>query len=134
MRPRLLLADDHAMVAKALGKLLERVGDLLATVTDGAQLVERAHILRPDIIVTDVNIPHVNGLDAMRQLKAGGLHSKFVFVTVHADAQLVAGALRDGASGFVFKPAAGDELVDAIQAVVGGGTYVTPTLSRKLRR
>jgi len=134
MRPRLLLADDHAIVAKALGTLLERVGDLVATVSDGAQLVERAYILRPDIIVTDVNIPRVNGLDAMRQLKAGGLQAKFVLVTVHSDAQLIAGALRAGASGFVFKPAAGDELAAAIEAVLGGGTYVTPTLGALTRR
>ena len=130
MRPKVLLADDHAMVAKTLGRLLAEVVDLLGTVSDGGQLVDRARQVKPDIIVTDVNMPVVNGLDAMRQLRAEGFHAKFIFVSMHADAQLASEALHAGASGFVFKQAAGEELVQAIQAVVEGGTYLTAAVLR----
>ena len=130
MRPRVLLADDHAIVAKTLGRLLEGAVDLLGTVSDGGQLVDRARQVKPDIIVTDVNMPVVNGLDAMRQLRAEGFHAKFIFVSMHADAQLASEALHAGASGFVFKQAAGEELVQAIQAVSEGGTYLTAAILR----
>jgi len=129
-RPRVLLADDHAIVAKTLGSLIEKVADLLGTVSDGGQLVDRVRRVRPDIIVADVHMPVVNGLDAMRQLRAEGVHAKFIFVTMHADAQIAAEALDAGASGFVFKQAAGEELIEAIQAVAEGGTYLTTAVLR----
>ena len=130
MRPRVLLADDHAIVAKTLGRLIEEVADLLGTVSDGGQLIDRARLVRPEIIVADVHMPVVSGLDAMRQLRAEGVHAKFIFVTVHADARIAAEALDAGASGFVFKQAAGEELIEAIQAVAEGGTYLTAAILR----
>jgi len=130
MRPRVLLADDHAIVARTLSRLIEEAVDLLGTVSDGGELVDRARLVRPDIIVADVNMPVVGGLDAMRQLRAEGVHAKFIFVTMHADAQLASEALHAGASGFVFKQAAGDELVEAIQTVSEGGTYLTTAILR----
>jgi len=125
-----LLAEDHAIVAKTLSRLIEKAVDLLGTVSDGGQLVDRARQVRPDIIVTDVNMPVVSGLDAMRQLKAEGMRAKFIFVTMHADAQLASEALQAGASGFVFKQTAGDELIEAIQTVAEGGTYLTTAILR----
>jgi len=130
MRPRVLLADDHAIVAKTLSRLIEEAVDLVGIVSDGGQLVDRARLVRPDIIVADVNMPVVSGLDAMRQLRAEGVHAKFIFVTMHMDAQLASEALHAGASGFVFKQAAGEELIEAIQAVAEGGTYLTTAILR----
>jgi DNA-binding NarL/FixJ family response regulator len=131
MRPSVLLADDHAMVAEALGRLLARDVNLLATVSDGAQLVERARLLRPDIIVADVNMPAMSAFEAMRQLKAEGLPARFIFITAHADAPMAAQALLAGASGFVFKQAAGEDLLDAIHAAVRGETYLSPSIKRR---
>ena len=99
---------------------------------DGARLIEAARQLRPDVIVTDVAMPGMSGLEALRRLKADAIAAKVIFLTMHADAQLAAEALRAGASGFVVKHAAGKELIAAIHTVLRGGTYLTPDLS--LRR
>jgi two-component system, NarL family, response regulator NreC len=128
MRPRAILADDHVMVAEGLSRLLGDVADVVACVKNGPQLVECAAKLRPDLIVSDVSMPGMSGLDAMRQLKAEGLRARFIFLTVHPDATLAAEALRAGASGYLLKEAAGEELLDAIRAVVDGRTYVTPLI------
>jgi DNA-binding NarL/FixJ family response regulator len=125
MKPRIVLADDHVMVAEGLGRLLGDSVDIVAYVKNGQQLVESASKLRPDIIVSDVTMPGMSGLDAMRQLKAEGLRARFIFLTVHTDASLATEALRAGASGYLLKEAAGEELLEAIRAVVDGRTYVT---------
>ncbi len=83
MRPRVLLADDHAMVADALARLIDEVADLVAQVTDGQRLVEQARRLRPDIVVSDITMPGMSGIDAMRQLKAEHSSARFIFTTVH---------------------------------------------------
>jgi DNA-binding NarL/FixJ family response regulator len=127
-----LLADDHAMIAEGLGRLIADVADLVGQANDGLQLVAEAIRLRPDIIVTDVGMPGLSGIDAMRRLKTEGSTARFIFLTIHAEARLAAEAMRSGASGYLLKRAAGDELLDAIHAVVNGRTYVTPLITGDL--
>jgi DNA-binding NarL/FixJ family response regulator len=129
-RPTILLADDHAIVTEGLASLLRSEFSLVGTVADGARLIEAARQLRPDVIVTDVAMPGMSGLEALRRLKADAIAAKVIFLTMHAEAQLAAEALRAGASGFVVKHAAGVELIAAIQTVLRGGTYLTPDLSQ----
>ena len=130
MTPRVILADDHVMVAQGLGRLLADAANLVAVVTDGRQLVESARTLRPDIIVSDVTMPVMSGLDAMRQLKAEGVTARFIFLTIHTDARLAVQALRAGASGYLLKQAAGDELLEALRIVMDGRTYLTPLITK----
>jgi DNA-binding NarL/FixJ family response regulator len=131
-RATVLLADDHAIVAEGLASLLRGEFSLVGAVTDGAQLLEAARRLRPDVIVSDMAMPGLSGLDVLRRLRADGLATRVIFLTMHADAQLAVEALRAGASGFVVKQAAGKELVAAIQAVLRGKTYVTAQLAQEV--
>lgn len=133
-RPRVLLADDHPIVAEGVGRLVSDVAELVGQVNDGRRLVEEARRLRPDIIVTDVAMPGMSGIDAMRQLKAEGSEARFIFLTIHTEARLAADAIRSGASGYLLKQAAGSELLDAIQAVIGGRTYLTPLITGDVLR
>jgi two-component system, NarL family, response regulator NreC len=129
-RPRVLVADDHVIMTQGLGRLLEGEVEIVATASDGQQLVDRARQHRPDIIVSDVNMPGMSGLDAMRRLKADGLRSKFIFLTLHTDSRLASEAMRAGASGYLLKHAAAEELIEAIHAVMAGHTYLTPLMTR----
>jgi DNA-binding NarL/FixJ family response regulator len=128
-RPTILLADDHAIVTEGLASLLRSEFSLVGTVADGARLIEAARQLRPDVIVTDVAMPGMSGLEALRRLKADAIAAKVIFLTMHADAELAAEALRAGASGFVVKHAAGKELIAAIHSVLRGGRYLSPHLA-----
>jgi two-component system, NarL family, response regulator NreC len=131
-RPRVLVADDHAIMVQGLGRLLEGEAEIVATASDGQQLVERARQHRPDIIVSDINMPGMSGLDAMRRLKADGFRSKFIFLTLHTDSRLAAEAMRAGASGYLLKHAGAEELIAAIHAVMEGHTYLTPLMTREV--
>ena len=131
-RATVLLADDHAILLEGLVTLLQGEFTLAGTVTDGARLIEAARKLRPDVIVTDLAMPGMSGLEALHRLRADKIPAKVIFLTMHADAQLAAEALRAGASGFVVKHAAGKELVAAIHETLRGGTYVTPLLSSEV--
>jgi DNA-binding NarL/FixJ family response regulator len=129
-RPSVLIADDHTIVAEGLVKLLSERFDVLATVADGTALVEAAERLRPDIIITDLNMPSVGGLEAMERLKKRGLSSKFVILTMHKEAIVAAKAMRAGASAFLLKISAGEELLDAIDEVLDGRTYLSPAVTK----
>jgi len=102
-RPRVLLADDHLIVAEALKSLLAPEFDLVGVVEDGRALVEAAGKLRPDVIVADVTMPHLNGIDALVQLRQSGDRVPVVFLTMHRDVSFARRALDAGASGFVLK-------------------------------
>jgi DNA-binding NarL/FixJ family response regulator len=128
-RPRVLLADDHRMVAEGLKGLLIPAFELVDVVEDGRALVAAAKKLRPDVIVADITMPHLNGLDALSQLKKDNPSVKVVFLTMHKDVAYARRALESGGSGFVVKHSAPAELVDAIQAALDGKTYLTPALT-----
>jgi DNA-binding NarL/FixJ family response regulator len=129
-KTRVLLADDHTIVAEGLRSLLEDEFELVDTVGDGRALLDAARNLRPDVIVADISMPLLNGLDAARQLKRDGVTAKIVFLTMHAEAQLAAEAFRAGASGYLLKSSAGEELIAAIHEVVKGRAYVTPLITK----
>ena len=128
-RPRVLLADDHLLVAEALKSLLAPEFDLVGVVEDGRALVEAARKLRPDVIVADVSMPHLNGIEALIQLRQSGDRVPVVFLTMHRDATFARRALDAGASGFVLKHSAPAELIVAIRAALEGSTYLTPQLA-----
>jgi len=125
-RTRVLLADDHQMLADALKGVLEPRFEVVGSVRDGRALVEAAAKLRPEVVVVDVAMPQLNGLDAARQIKHNMPSVKLVFMTMNEDPDLVGEAFRAGASAFLLKQAAAFELTDAIDKVLKGGSYVTP--------
>lgn len=132
-RPRVLFADDHKMLADALRAVVEPRCEVVGTVGDGRALVEAAVRLQPDIVVLDIGMPHLNGFDAGRKLKHALPNVKLVFMTMHDDPFLVGEAFRAGASAFLLKEAAASELTDAIDQVLKGGSYVTPSAKEGLK-
>jgi DNA-binding NarL/FixJ family response regulator len=129
-RTKVLLADDHAMVAEGLAALLKDRFELVGTVGDGSALIDAARKLRPDVIIADMAMPVLSGLEALRRLKAAKSDAKVIFLTMHADAELATEAFRAGASGYVLKISAGEELITAIQEVVQGRMYLTPLITK----
>lgn len=125
-RPRVLLADDHTLVLEGIRKLLEAEVELVGAVEDGLALVAAAEKLKPDVILMDISMPLLNGVEAARRLRKTVPGAKLIFLTMHGDAAFVAEALRVGASGYVLKRSASSELIEAIHGVVKGRTYVTP--------
>ena len=125
-RTRVLIADDHQMLADALKRLLEPRFEVVGIVCNGRALVETAQKLRPDVVVVDVAMPQLNGLDAARQIKHSAPNVKLVFMTMNEDPDLVGEAFRAGASAFVLKQAAAFELTDAIDKVLKGGSVRDP--------
>src|SRR5262245_33508098 len=128
-RPRILLADDHRIVAEGLRSLLSAEFDLVGVVEDGRALIEAVKKLRPDIIVADITMPHLNGLDALALLKKDNPRVKVVFLTMHQEVAYARRALEAGAAGFVLKHSAPAELLTAIRAALDGKTYITPALA-----
>jgi DNA-binding NarL/FixJ family response regulator len=124
-----LIADDHALIAEALKKLLAADFDVVAIVHDGRQLIRTAQELRPDVILVDIGMPLLNGLQAAQRIKRILPRVKLVYVTVNQDADLVAEAFRRGASAYLPKTSAGSELVSAIHTVVRGEKYVSPIVA-----
>ena len=129
-RPRLLLADDHLIVLEGMSRLLQTEYDLLPPASDGQLLVETAIRTIPDVIVTDISMPILNGIEATRQIRKKGLKSKVIFLSMHADREFAAEALSAGGSGYVIKQSAAEELSRAIRDVLKNRTYVTPRLGR----
>jgi len=131
-RPRVLLADDHLLLREAFTKLLEPSCDVVGAVADGRALLEAAQELRPDIVVLDIAMPLLNGLDAARQLKGLAPEVRLIFLTVSEDPDLAAEAFRAGASGYLLKNSAASELFKAIQEVCQGRSYITPLVTEGL--
>lgn len=131
-RPRVLLADDHQMLADALKSVIEPRCEVVGTVSDGRALLEAAAKLQPDIVVLDIGMPQLNGLDAGRLLKHALPNVKLIFMTMLVDPYLVGEAFRAGASAFLLKEAAASELTQAIDQALKGGTYVTPRAAEGL--
>ena len=128
-RPRILLADDHQMVAEGLKDLLSDEFEVVGLASDGRALVEAAARLLPDVIVADITMPHLNGIEAMVELKKHVPRAKIVFLTMHQDTAYASRALEAGASGYVLKHSAATELVAAIRAALQNHTFITPSLA-----
>jgi DNA-binding NarL/FixJ family response regulator len=131
-RPRVLLADDHTLLLGAFEKLLSEHCDVVGQVADGRALVAAAEELKPDIVVLDISMPLLNGLEAARQIKRKLPSTKLIFVTMNEDTDLAADAFRAGASGYLLKQSATSELMAAIRQVMEGRSYVTPLITEGL--
>ena len=133
-RPRVLIADDHLLLMDALKRLLEPEFEVLETVSDGKALVSRALQLNPDLIILDLALPLLNGMDAGRQLKELLPKTKLLVVTVNEDPRIAVKALREWAAGFVLKKCAGAELLCAIRRVLAGRSYVAARVNREIQK
>jgi DNA-binding NarL/FixJ family response regulator len=133
-RPRVLIADDHQMLADALKGVLEPRCEVVGIVGDGRSLLRCAAKLQPDLIVLDIAMPELNGFDAARQLRNTMPKVKLIFMTMNEDPYLVGEAFRAGASAFLHKQGAALELVDAIEHVLRGKSYVTPSAAQGLNK
>jgi DNA-binding NarL/FixJ family response regulator len=131
-KPRVLLADDHKIVIEGLKSLLGDEFEVVGSVEDGRALVDQAAALHPDVIVADISMPQLNGIEAARQIKKTDNNIKIVFLTMHPDATYAANAFEAGASGFVLKHSAPSELITAIHEAMKGRTYVTPLIAGDL--
>jgi DNA-binding NarL/FixJ family response regulator len=127
-KPRVLIADDHGVVAESLCLLLEKSYDVIGVAKDGRELLTDAARLKPDVVILDIGMPLLNGMDAAVRLKEAVPHAKFVFLTMQDDPNLAAAALDLGAIGYVLKRAAVSELLTAISEVLQGRSYVTANL------
>ena len=132
-RPRILLADDHTLLLEAFQKLLKSAYDVVGTVGDGRALLAIAPALKPDVILMDISMPRLNGLEAGRRLKQIMPKVKLIFLTMNEDPDLAVEAMRKGASGYLLKTCAASELLDAIPAALKGLSYVTPKIARGMR-
>jgi len=130
--PRVLLADDHTLLLGAIEKLLSEDCDVVGQVSDGRALVTAAEELKPDVIVLDISMPLLNGVEAARQIKQKLRNVKLVFLTMNEDADLAAEAFRAGASAYLLKRSATSELPLAIREVMQGRSYVTPLVTEGL--
>ena len=129
-RPRILLADDHTLLLDAFRALLEPDFEVVGTATDGRMLIEAFSRLQPDVVVVDVGMPLLNGLDAGRQLKSLQRSVKLIYLTMNPEPDLAREALRLGASGYVLKSSAASELKQAIQEALKGRSYITPLITQ----
>ena len=130
-QPTVLLADDHKIVLEGLRSLLDVQFDLVGTAKDGRELLVAAEKLDPDVIVVDISMPLLNGIEAIRKLKKDGSRAKVIFLTMHADVTYAVRAFEAGASGFVLKHSASAELVEAIREALEGRTYLTSMIPRE---
>ncbi len=128
-KPRVFLADDHTILLDAFRTLLASSCDVVGTATTGRELLDLAPELKPDLIITDIAMPGLNGIDAARQIRSRLPDVKILFLTQNDDPDIAATAMEDGASGFLLKECAGTELLTAIDAALRGRTYLTPILA-----
>ena len=129
-KPRVLMADDHSLILAGLRKLVDGECDVVGTVEDGRALVEAAQRLRPDLILLDISMPLLNGLEAARQLRPLVPESKLIFLTMHASPTYATEAFQAGACGYLLKRSAASELSLAIKSVLQGQHYLTPSLTK----
>jgi DNA-binding NarL/FixJ family response regulator len=127
-KQRILLADDHPNVPEMVSTLLQPTFEVVGSVCDGKALVEAAERLRPDVIVTDISMPVLNGIEAANQLSESGCKSKVVFLTVHTDPDFIRACLATSALGYVVKPRMATDLLPAIRAALAGRIFVSPSL------
>ena len=132
MKPRVIIADDHALVAEGVTKLVEREVQLVGSVADGRALVQAVEKLNPDLALVDISLPLLNGLDACRQIKKSNPAVKIIVLTMHLEKHFVTEAFRAGVSGYVLKQSVTDELIFAIKEVLKGRTYVSPLVTQSL--
>jgi DNA-binding NarL/FixJ family response regulator len=130
VKARILLADDHTIVVEGLRALLEPEFQIIGTVADGKSAVKAVESLKPDVLILDVSMPLLNGIEAARQIHALNANVKIVFLTMHTDVSYVREAFDAGASAYVIKHSASDDLQIAIRKVVLGRTYITPSVSK----
>jgi DNA-binding NarL/FixJ family response regulator len=128
--PRVMIADDHTLLLEAFRKLLEPTYDVVATVTDGRELLDSAPLLKPDGAVIDIGMPRLNGLEAAQQLKQIMPAMKLIFLTMNEDPILATEAMRHGASAYLLKSCAAAELIRSIQTALRGGRYVSPKIEQ----
>lgn len=133
-RPRVLLADDHTLVLEGLRRLLDDQCELVGMVEDGRTLLDAAPRLVPDIILLDISMPLLNGLDAARRLRTLVPRSRIIILTMHADPTYASEAFEAGAAGYLLKRSAASELAAAIAAVLAGRRYLTPLINREALR
>jgi DNA-binding NarL/FixJ family response regulator len=131
-RPRILLADDHRMLREAFAQILQTRFDVVGAVGDGRALLTAAEELKPDVVVLDIAMPLLNGLDAARQLKRTMPEIKIVILTINEDPDLAADAVRAGASCYLLKNSAASELLQAIDEAIRGRSYITPLVAKGL--
>jgi len=131
-RPRILIADDHQILAEGVRGLLEPEFEVVGVVADGRELLTAAKKLKPDVIVADVTMPSLNGIEAAAQLRDAGITAKVVILTMHRDVTYARRAIEAGASGFVLKHSVSSELVTAIREALRGQTYITPMIAGEL--
>jgi DNA-binding NarL/FixJ family response regulator len=128
-KPRIVLAEDHSLVADGIRALIGSEFELIAVVENGLDLIDRCSSLKPDLALADISMPVLNGLDALREIRKLGLRTKVIVVTGAADVGLATEAFRAGASGYVLKHAAADELLTALREATQGRTFITPRIA-----
>jgi DNA-binding NarL/FixJ family response regulator len=128
-RVRILLADDHRIVAEGLKRLLEIEFELVGIVEDGRALLDAAKALKPDVVVTDITMPEINGIEAFEELKKGNPEIRAVFLTMHHNVAYARRALEAGAHGYVLKHSAAEELILAVKAAAAGKTFISPAIA-----
>ena len=131
-RPKILLADDHTVILDGLRSILEADFEIVGAVTDGRAMVAACKKLRPDVVLSDIPMPLLNGLDATRQIKKADPEAKIIFLTMHPDVAMAKEALRAGGSGYVVKHSPASEIVTAIHEVLQGRVYLSPLVTKEV--
>jgi DNA-binding NarL/FixJ family response regulator len=128
---RIVLADDHPEVLETVARLLDPVYEVVGTARDGQSLVDAVMKLKPDLLITDISMPILNGIEAAQKLSESGCTAKIVFLTVHSDSDYVRACLATGALGYVIKSRTPSDLLPAIQEALAGRIFVSPSVSSK---